>query len=140
METHRGIQSAEEHVEDEGARPPAVKPEDPPPPAETPEPPEEEWVDREVEVMGFKVQLFSTTSVDEAQKKKAKMLEMLESHYMESREIELDFDPPYYKLRCGNYLTKADAEKAKKQLKEIGIRDAWVVRDKVIQIVREKKE
>lgn len=80
---------------------------------------------REV-VSGFRVQLFSTSSIDEAnaQKGAAEGLFPAEKFY-------IVYDPPTYKIRGGNFVNRLDADKFLQQLTEKGYRDAWIVPDRI---------
>ena len=79
-------------------------------------------------VQGFRVQIYSSTSIDEAnvQFTEAQGIFPMEWFY-------LVYDPPAYKIRAGNFLTRFDAEKFVKQLSDRGYRDAWVVPEKVLK-------
>jgi hypothetical protein len=120
-------------------------------PMEIPEPPAREnalleereatvWIERTERVMGYRVQLFSTTDIDRAQ-------EALERFRQESQELQLDvgrldmsYDAPYYKIRAGDFLGRKQADELRDALREAGIDDAWVVRDNVFHIVREEQK
>jgi len=75
---------------------------------------------------GFRVQLFASTSIDESNAAKAEA----EMHFTDEW-FYIVYDPPTYKLRAGNFLTRFDADKFARQLADKGYRDAWVVPEKV---------
>jgi hypothetical protein len=77
---------------------------------------------------GFRVQIFSSTSIDEANSKLAEVQGILPLEW-----FYLVYDPPAYKIRGGNFLTRFEAEKFAKQLSDRGYRDAWVVPEKVFK-------
>jgi hypothetical protein len=79
-------------------------------------------------VQGFRVQVFSTTSIDEANAKKAEV----EAAIPQER-IYLDFDPPAYKLRAGNFLTRHDADRFVRFLADRGFSGAWAVPQRVLK-------
>jgi SPOR domain len=79
-------------------------------------------------VQGFRVQIFSSSSIDEANSKKdeAELLFPAEWFYVE-------YDPPAYKIRAGNFLTRMSAEKFRDEAQEKGYRGAWVVPGRVFK-------
>ena len=80
------------------------------------------------QVPGFRVQFFSTTNIDDAKRKK----EEAEAAYP-SELVYLEYDPPTYKLRAGNFLTRFEAERFAKVLSEKGYPDAWAVPTRVVR-------
>ena len=82
---------------------------------------------KETSVIGYRVQLISTTDYYEA-------LEIRDSVSVRlSGEIYLDYEPPYYKVRAGNFIQRDDAEMKRAEAKQAGYPDAWIVRTKIIQ-------
>ena len=77
-------------------------------------------------VSGFRVQLFSTTNIDEANSQKA----VVESLFP-GEKFYIVYDPPTYKIRGGNFLNRFDADRFAQLLVEKGYRDAWIVPDRV---------
>ena len=76
-------------------------------------------------VTGYRIQIIQTTDAEEAKSvQKDAILRFNEDVYRL-------FDPPFYKVRVGNYLNWYDAEKVQKLAIQKGYRDAWVVRTKV---------
>ncbi len=76
-------------------------------------------------VTGYRIQIVQTTDAEEAKNaQKDAILRFNEDVYRV-------FDPPFYKVRVGNYLNWYDAEKIQKLAIQKGYRDAWVVRTKV---------
>ncbi|MFQ5677791.1 MAG: SPOR domain-containing protein [bacterium] len=74
---------------------------------------------------GYRVQLMQTTEPDEAKEiEREAILRFQEDVYRV-------FDPPYYKVRLGDFATWYDAEKVQKLAIQRGFREAWVVRTKV---------
>ncbi len=98
------------------------------------------WTERSEKVMGFRLQLHSTTDASDARGALASMKQRLDSLGLEEARLDLVFDAPYYKLRYGDFLSKPDADHKCRELKELGIANAWVVRDNVIRIIRERKQ
>lgn len=76
-------------------------------------------------VTGYRIQIIQTTDPEEAKNvQKDAILRFNDDVYRV-------FDPPFYKVRVGNYLNWYDAEKIQKLAIQKGYRDAWVVRTKV---------
>lgn len=76
-------------------------------------------------VTGYRIQIVQTTDAEEAKNvQKEAILRFNEDVYRV-------FDPPFYKVRVGNYLNWYDAEKVQKLAIQKGYRDAWVIRTKV---------
>ena len=77
-------------------------------------------------VMGFRIQIKSTKNYDEA----VEILKDAQAKFF--HEIYLDYEPPYYKIRIGNFTQKLEAENLKSFSQEIGYADSWVVLTKVV--------
>lgn len=114
--------------------------------ATVPEPeiiePEEEnvtWVERVRSVMGFRIQLHSTTQIDDAQERLVSLQSTLDSLDIAPARLDMSFDAPYYKIRLGDFLTKPPADSLRDLLHEQGMTEAWVVRDKVKHVFMERK-
>ncbi|MBC7720388.1 MAG: SPOR domain-containing protein [Pedobacter sp.] len=75
---------------------------------------------------GFRIQVLSTPSREEAFKMKTDLL----TRFPEEKSYLL-FQSPYFKVRIGNYIKKEDAEKVKLQLNKILGRGTYVVDDAV---------
>jgi hypothetical protein len=78
---------------------------------------------------GFRVQVLSTTSIEKANDIKNDMMLLLKDE-----ATYVVFDSPYYKVRVGDYLSRAEANPMLKMLIEKGYTDAWVVPDKVLKM------
>ena len=76
---------------------------------------------------GYRLQLYESSSVVEANKKMGKYRKSLKD------SLYLVFDAPLYKIRYGNYVTKNEAEIEKNNLKNRGYRAAWVVKSRIEQ-------
>jgi hypothetical protein len=76
-------------------------------------------------VTGYRIQIIQTSDSEEAKNvQRDAVLRFNEDVYRV-------FDPPFYKVRVGNFLNWYDAEKLQKLAIQRGYRDAWVVRTKV---------
>ena len=115
------------------------KPEAPEPQTRPSEDATDEWVERSEKVMGYRIQLHSTTDMNEARSTLARLKSRLDSLSLDEGRMDLVFDAPYYKIRFGDYLTKSDADRKRDDLHGLGFPNAWVVRDNVIRIRREKR-
>jgi hypothetical protein len=79
-------------------------------------------------VQGFRVQVFSTTNFDEANARKAALEEAIPQE-----RVYLDYDPPTYKIRAGNFLTRYDADRFVRFLSDKGFSGAWAVPQRVLK-------
>jgi len=77
-------------------------------------------------VSGFRVQIFASTNIDDAAGQK----EAAEALFPEER-FYLVYDPPSYKIRGGNFLSRFEADNFLRRVSERGFRDAWIVPDRV---------
>jgi hypothetical protein len=80
----------------------------------------------EEEVQGFRVQVYTTENIDSAKAKKAEFEALFPGEW-----FYLDYDPPSYKIRAGNFLTKYEADRFARRLSDHGYRNAWPVRQRV---------
>jgi len=79
-------------------------------------------------VPGFRVQIFASTDIDAAKAKKAEAEADFPSEY-----LYLQYDPPAYKLRAGNFLQRYEADRFARLAVEKGFTDSWVVPEKVFK-------
>ena len=84
----------------------------------------------EQERQGFRIQIFSSST-----NLRAREIEKKASGQF-SEGVYLIYDPPTYKVRVGNCLTKEEADIIRQKAVSLGYRDAWVVRDKIIVKVK----
>jgi len=73
---------------------------------------------------GYRIQVYATTNFKDAEKKKDDLLSVIDD------PIYVVYDPPYYKIRAGNFEKEEQARDLKKVLEEMG-NDAWVVQSKI---------
>ena len=78
--------------------------------------------------LGFRVQVFSTTNIDEASAKKTELEEAIPHE-----RVYLEYDPPAYKIRAGNFLTRHDADRFVRFLSDKGFVGAWTVPQRVLK-------
>lgn len=82
----------------------------------------------EEEVQGFRVQIFSTTSIDAAKARKAEA-----ESYFPGEWFYMQYDPPAYKIRAGNFRQRFEADRFARLAAEQGFTDAWTVPEKVFK-------
>jgi hypothetical protein len=79
-------------------------------------------------VQGFRVQVFSSANIDEANAKKAEFEEAIPQE-----RVYLEYDPPTYKIRAGNFLNRYDADRFVRYLSDKGFTGAWAVPQRVLK-------
>ena len=79
-------------------------------------------------VQGFRVQVFSTTSIDAARAKRLEFEAAFPNEW-----FYLEYHAPTYKLRAGNFQTRFEAERFARLLTDQGHREAWTVPEKVFK-------
>jgi hypothetical protein len=79
-------------------------------------------------VQGFRIQLFSSSNIDEATAIKNDA-----SPKFISDSIYVVFDAPVYKVRVGDFINRYEANQRLPEFVAQGYRDAWVVPDRVLQ-------
>jgi hypothetical protein len=75
---------------------------------------------------GFRVQLYSTPSIDEAKAKKEEAEEIFPGEW-----FYMEYDAPTYKIRVGNFKNRFDADRFARLLVEKGFSDSWAVPSRV---------
>jgi hypothetical protein len=79
-------------------------------------------------VAGFRVQVYSSASIDDARERKSEIEALHPTEW-----IYLEYDPPAYKVRAGNFLNRFEADRFAKVLIEEGYADAWTVPARVVK-------
>jgi hypothetical protein len=79
-------------------------------------------------VQGFRVQVFSSTSIDAVRTKR----EEFESLFPEEW-FYVEHHAPSYKLRAGNFLNRFEADRFARTLADQGYTEAWAVPEKVFK-------
>lgn len=79
-------------------------------------------------VSGYRVQVFSTTQIDTAKARLSAFQAAFPDEW-----FYLDFDPPTYKIRAGNFLSRYDADRFARMLADHGVRSAWSVPQRVFK-------
>lgn len=75
----------------------------------------------------YQVQFFTTAKLKSAEKEKKDIEESLQV------PVSIIEESAVYKLRAGKFKKKEDAEKLRKQIIEIGHKDAWIYQNKETQ-------
>ena len=76
---------------------------------------------------GYRLQLFESSTVDEAKKAMAKFGKSLKD------TLYLVFDAPLYKVHYGDFVTKNQVEDVKIKLRKKGFKNIWIVRSRINQ-------
>jgi hypothetical protein len=79
-------------------------------------------------VQGFRIQLFSSSNIDEAT-----AIKIEAAPRFVSDSIYVVFDAPVYKVRVGDFINRYEANQRLPEFVTQGYRDAWVVPDRVVQ-------
>ena len=78
-------------------------------------------------IEGFRLQIYETSSVEEANQKISKFKKNL------TDSIYMSFEAPFYKVRYGDYRTREQAEIEKKKILRKGYKSVWIVRSNIIK-------
>ena len=76
---------------------------------------------------GFRIQIYETSSVEEANR----VLKFFKKTIEES--LYIIFEAPLYRIHYGNFDNKNEAEKSKKILIQKGYKNIWIVRSRIEQ-------
>jgi len=81
-----------------------------------------------VETSGYRIQLISTQNLAEAISVKARADSTC------SDPVYVDFEPPNYKVRIGNYLSNEEAVNMQNEMQKQGFKNAWAVPSKIVVV------
>ncbi len=90
--------------------------------------PKDSLVVEEEVVQGFRIQVFSSSGVDEATLMKNVVMEKFAGD-----SVYVVYDAPVYKVRVGDFVNRYEANQRLPEFTEKGYRDAWIVPDRIIQ-------
>ena len=76
---------------------------------------------------GYRLQLFESSTVDEAKKVMTKYGKSLKD------TLYLVFDAPLYKVQYGDFVTKNQVENARINLRKRGFKNIWIIRSRINQ-------
>ncbi|MDD3094832.1 MAG: SPOR domain-containing protein [Candidatus Neomarinimicrobiota bacterium] len=79
-----------------------------------------------IETSGYRIQLISTQDRDEAMRVKAQA----DKNY--ELPVYVDFEPPNYKVRIGNFAKQEEAMRFQEIMQARGFKFAWVVPSKIV--------
>ena len=83
---------------------------------------------QEETILGFRIQVASTSSIDDAATVKAAAQDLFRID-----TVYVVYAPPVYKVRLGDFPTRLEANQRLPLVQEGGYPDAWVVPDRVIR-------
>lgn len=75
---------------------------------------------------GFRVLVLTTDNIEEAN-----LLKTDEYFSKSPDEVYVDFEPPFYKLKVGDFSAQKSADDLKFKLNQLGYKDAKVIKDKI---------
>lgn len=75
---------------------------------------------------GFRVLVLTTDNIEEANQIKADVY-----FSQNSNEVYLDFEPPFYKVKAGDFDNQKTADEMRFKLNQLGYKEAKVIRDKI---------
>ena len=75
---------------------------------------------------GYRVEVISTDDIEEANRVRAEIYEKTAR-----KEVYVTFEPPFYKVKAGDFTTKSDANDFKFKLNQLGYTEAKVVQETV---------
>jgi len=90
--------------------------------------PKDSVVVQETSQMGFRIQIFSTSNIDEAMNMKTNVLAKLPQD-----SVYVVYDPPVYKVRLGDFPTRYEASIKLPSIVNMGYADAWIVPDNIVR-------
>lgn len=79
-------------------------------------------------VPGFRVQIFSSTDIDEANG-----MRLAAEERFPGERFYVVYEPPAYKVRAGDFQERYDADRLARSLREGGYSDSWIVPDRVLK-------
>jgi hypothetical protein len=83
---------------------------------------------KEETVQGFRIQVFSSSGVDEAN-----LIKSLVQEKFPKDSVYVEYDAPVYKVRVGDFLNRYEANQRLPEFVSRGYRDAWIVPERIIQ-------
>jgi hypothetical protein len=90
--------------------------------------PKDSMVIQEEVVQGFRIQIFSSSNVDETT-----LMKNIAVQKFLGDSIYVVYDAPVYKVRVGDFVNRYEANQRLPEFVEKGYRDAWIVPDRITQ-------
>jgi hypothetical protein len=75
---------------------------------------------------GYRVQVLSTDDIDEASVVRSEIYEKTAR-----KEVYIIFEPPFYKVKVGDFTSKSEAENLRFELNQLGYTESKVVQETV---------
>jgi cell division protein FtsN len=75
---------------------------------------------------GYRVQVYSTDDLDEANNLRSELI-----FKINQKNVYVIFDPPFYKVRVGDFLNNSDANQMNFKLNQMGYTESRVIKDSV---------
>jgi hypothetical protein len=75
---------------------------------------------------GYRVLVLTTDNIEEANQIKADVY-----FSQNSNEVYIDFEPPFYKVKTGDFDTQKTADDLRFKLNQLGYKEAKVIKDKI---------
>jgi hypothetical protein len=75
---------------------------------------------------GYRVQVLSTDDIDEANRVRAEVYEITSR-----KEVYIIFEPPFYKVKVGDFTSKSEADNLRFKLSQLGYTESKVVQETV---------
>lgn len=97
-----------------------------PAPAPKPTTPAKKTVSPPSVTYGYRVQILATSS-----KEKADMFAKEAQARFKDQKVYVEFIPPYYKVRIGDFVTREEAEAFRAKAKSLGYFDAFIVESQI---------
>ncbi|HEY6437626.1 MAG TPA: SPOR domain-containing protein [Ignavibacteriaceae bacterium] len=136
-ETENTIEEKKEVVEDFDITPYATEIDIEAPPIATGKVPSDVWYEYNLSATdsmkniigttdGYRVQVLSTDDIDEANIVRAEIYEQTSR-----KEVYIIFEPPFYKIKIGDFTSKSEAENLRFKLNQLGYTESKVVQETV---------
>jgi hypothetical protein len=77
-------------------------------------------------VEGFRVLVLTTDNIEEANQIKADVY-----FNQNSNEVYIDFEPPFYKVKAGDFNNQKTADDLRFKLNQLGYKEAKIIKDKI---------
>lgn len=83
-------------------------------------------------VFGYRVQILAVDASKPGNKEKAeKFAKEAEARLKGEYKVYVEYIPPYYKVRVGDFISREEAERMKMRLRSLGYYDAWIAETEV---------
>jgi hypothetical protein len=89
--------------------------------------PKDSLIVEEEVVQGFRIQVFSSSGVDEAT-----LMKDVVTRKFFGDSVYMVYDAPVYKIRVGDFVNRYEANQRLPEFTEKGYRDAWIVPDRIV--------